>query len=358
MFALCTTIPVFAGENNQDYTGAKAAMNGKNPLTDNTFDLISENNKSQFVVTAQDIGETTAKLKWNGEKIHLGYVVSIYNPTLKNYEKYATTNTRSISLSKLKSDTEYDFMISSGIDGEMLGSVRFVTKSLKPVVEVKDANSEEVELKISNTYNDSDLVIYRSTDGNDYKKIAKIEAEGKRTTYTDEKVKKNKTYKYKVKMESEHTDKTSKAAKAVIPEKMGLPSSTSGSTKTFAYYTAVTRRNSPQYKLLNSDECYTDKKTGIRMIDDCYCVALGSFYGSKIGTKYRIELSTGKVLKVILCDQKANRHTDSNNQYAVRNRDIMEFYVERAYIPKGVRGNYGNLEQFKGEIVSIERYNS
>ena len=92
------------------------------------------------------------------------------------------------------------------------------------------------------------------------------------------------------------------------------------------------------------------------MIGDCYCVALGSYYGSTIGTKYRITFSTGKSINVILCDQKSDRHTDSNHQYAVKNEDIIEFYVQRSKIPSGVRGNYGNLEQFGGSVVSIEKY--
>ena len=156
-------------------------------------------------------------------------------------------------------------------------------------------------------------------------------------------------------MISAHKDKFSNIVTADIPEEMKLPK-VSGATKTYAYYTAVTAKGSPQYALLNSEECYTDEKTGIRMVDDYYCVALGSFYGSTIGTKYRITFSTGDSIKVILCDQKSDRHTDSNHQYAVKNCDIMEFYVEKGKIPSNVRGNYGNLEQFSGDIVKIERY--
>lgn len=144
--------------------------------------------------------------------------------------------------------------------------------------------------------------------------------------------------------------------------KMGLPS-VSGSTKTYAYYTAVTVKSSPQYAVLNSGtykgkkyNTYTDEKTGIRMVDGCYCVAMGSYYGTTMGTKYKITLSTGKSFNVILCDSKANRHTDSNNQYAVKNKDIIEFYVDKHKIPSGIRGDYGTLEQFSGSIVSIEKY--
>lgn len=143
---------------------------------------------------------------------------------------------------------------------------------------------------------------------------------------------------------------------------MGLPA-VSGACKTFAYYQAVTLRGSSAYAVLNSGtyngvkyETYTDPETGIRMVDDCYCAALGSYYGREMGTKYKITLSTGKEFKIILCDQKADRHTDGNNQYAVRNQDIVEFYVERSQIPSNVRGSYNDLDQFHGDIVKIEKY--
>jgi hypothetical protein len=179
------------------------------------------------------------------------------------------------------------------------------------------------------------------------------------TSYTIKNLTQNTSYDYAVKSAVNDTvlgtiSFTTKKKPEIKTVKMGLPS-VSGSTKTYAYYTAVTAKSSPQYKLLNSDKCYTDDKTGIRMVDGYYCIALGSYYGSTIGTKYIITLSTGKSFKAILCDQKANRHTDSNNQYAVQNKDIVEFYVEKGKIPSNIRGDYGTLEQFKGSIVSIEK---
>ena len=117
----------------------------------------------------------------------------------------------------------------------------------------------------------------------------------------------------------------------------------------------MTCKSTPQYKLLNSDECYTDPETGIRKVGDYYCIALGSYYGSKIGQKYIITLSSGKKFKAILCDQKSDRHTDENHQYAVKNQDIIEFYIDRAYKPAAVDGSYDVLPQFKGAVVSIEK---
>lgn len=137
-------------------------------------------------------------------------------------------------------------------------------------------------------------------------------------------------------------------------ESMALPK-VSGSCKTYAHYTAVTAKETAQYKLLNSDECYTDKETGIRMVDDCYCAALGSYYGSTMGQKYLIRLSSGKQFKIILCDQKSDKHTDENNQYAVQNCDVIEFYIDKNYKHPDVIGDYGVLPQFEGSIVSIEK---
>ncbi len=349
---LSVGVPVYAGSVHQDYTGAKAVMAGEAPLVQSTFDMMIPEKEDKFIVEVYDIGETAAKLKWSGNKIYLGYTVSIFNPVTHNFEEYATTNTSGISLANLHDDSSYKFMISSAANDEALGIVSFKTESLKPQLNVDEASSDGVKLSVSNVYDKAKFVLYRSEDGENFEKIDVVKND---PSFVDENVKDNKRYYYKVKMVSAHKDKSSDVVSADIPENMKLPK-VSGATKTYAYYTAVTAKTSPQYALLNSEECYTDDETGIRMIDDCYCVALGSFYGSTIGTKYRITFSTGKSINVILCDQKSDKHTDKKHQYAVKNSDIMEFYVEKSKIPSDVRGNYGNLEQFSGDIVKIERY--
>ena len=344
--------PVYAGSLHQDYTGAKTAITGETPLTQNTFDIIKPESKSVFNIKAENVGETQAKIKWSGDKIYLGYNIYMFNPVTHNFEEYATTNRTDIAIQNLQSDTTYKIMVSSGINDETLGIVSFKTASLKPQLEVIDASADGVELAVKNTYNKAKFAVYRSDDGEHFDKIDVIKGT---TSFVDSDVKENEQYQYKTKMISAHKDRVSNIVTADIPENMELPD-VSGATKTYAYYTAVTAKGSPQYALLNSEECYTDEETGIRMRGDYYCVALGSFYGSTIGTRYRITFSTGNSIKVILCDQKSNKHTDSNHQYAVKNSDIMEFYVEKEKIPSGIIGNYGNLEQFSGDIVNIERY--
>ena len=96
----------------------------------------------------------------------------------------------------------------------------------------------------------------------------------------------------------------------------------SGACKTYAYYDAVTDKTSPAYAVLNSGtyrgvtyKTTTDETTGIRMVGEYYCAALGTFYGTTKGTKYKVTLDTGKTFKI----------------------------------------NYNRLEPFHGKIQSIER---
>lgn len=349
---LSVGVPVYAGSIHQDYTGAKAVMAGEAPLVQSTFDMMLPEKEDKFIVKVYDIGETVAKLKWSGNKVYLGYNICIFNPVTHNFEEYASTNASSITLTNLHDDSSYKFMISSAVSDETLGIVSFKTESLKPQLKIDEASSDGVKLTVGNVYDKAKFVLYRSDDGEDFEKIDVSKNE---PSFVDENIKGNKQYYYKVKMISAHKDKSSDAVSVEVPENMKLPK-VSGATKTYAYYTAVTAKTTPQYALLNSEECYTDEETGIRMIGDCYCVALGSFYGSTIGTKYRITFSTGKSINVILCDQKSDKHTDKKHRYAVKNGDIMEFYVEKGKVPSNIQGNYGNLEQFSGDIVKIERY--
>jgi hypothetical protein len=95
----------------------------------------------------------------------------------------------------------------------------------------------------------------------------------------------------------------------------------------------------------------------LRKIDDYYLVALGSYYGTTIGTRYTVTLSTGKQFNIILCDVKDDRHTNNTHQYTRANGCAIEFYVETDKMPSRVRslGSIGALEQFKGNVASIEK---
>ena len=133
-------------------------------------------------------------------------------------------------------------------------------------------------------------------------------------------------------------------------------SSSSSSFGTFKSYTdyRCLSRSSAQWKL--QEQAYTDEN-GLRKIGDAYLVAMGSYYGTTLGTKYIVTLSSGNSFTVMLCDFKDNRHTDSNNQVCLSNGSVIEFYVESDKMPSIVRqmGSVGALNQFSGSIVSIEK---
>ena len=105
-----------------------------------------------------------------------------------------------------------------------------------------------------------------------------------------------------------------------------------------------------------------DYKTGVYMVGDRYCVALGSYYATKIGTKIDLVLShNGRkhVLKCILADQKADRDT-VNNHRVHKDGSVAEFVVNTSVLPRKARYIYGDVsyagKQFRGKIVEIRIY--
>ena len=130
------------------------------------------------------------------------------------------------------------------------------------------------------------------------------------------------------------------------------------SFKTWMSYKTVTSVSSNQYKYINmygwaddngfmrssADICY-----GIEQ--DYYLIALGSYYGTEIGTKYRITLDTGNVFYGVLADCKDDRHTDITNRY------VVEFLVDISALNKTVKvmGSANYLEPLKGNVIKIEK---
>lgn len=320
------------------------------------FSVVNTKKAKKITLKVTNITDSSAKLQWNSKSVGVSFNIYRYNPFTNEYDYYASTASNHYDLKGLTPGTQYKFLLGLKDTTIFYGTVDFLTQIRKPELKVNDVSSTSVELKVSNVTENSKVDIYKGTSAKNMKKVATVKGDRK---YVDKKVKSKASYVYKavasVSSPKEKKTSNSKTVKVSTPKAMGLPA-VSGKTKTYAFYTAVTARRSPQYKLLHSAECYTDKETGIRKIGDYYCIALGSYYGTKIGTKYRITLSSGKTFKAILCDQKANQHTDGRHQYAVQNKDIIEFYVQRGYIPRGVNGNYGNLKQFKGSVVKIEKF--
>lgn len=144
---------------------------------------------------------------------------------------------------------------------------------------------------------------------------------------------------------------------------MGVPTNVNTSFKTYMDWRCVTDETSAQYSCIRKwgwrDENGFMRATGEKDLgieDDYYLIALGSYYGTIIGTKYKITTDTGNVFYGMLADQKADIHTNSTNQYA-GNNDVVEFLVDTRYLRKDVRrmGSANVHTPLNGHIAKIER---
>lgn len=144
---------------------------------------------------------------------------------------------------------------------------------------------------------------------------------------------------------------------------LGVPTDINTSFKTWMDWRCITDKTSDQYKCIRQwgwrDENGFMRATGEKDLgieDDYYMIALGSYYGTTIGTKYKITTDTGNVFYGMLADQKADIHTNSTNQYA-GNNDVVEFIVDTRYLRKDVRrmGSANVYMPLNGHVVKIER---
>ena len=146
-------------------------------------------------------------------------------------------------------------------------------------------------------------------------------------------------------------------------EEMKVPNCDT-SFKAYMSYKCITNKASEQYKLQLS--AWTDDM-GLRKVDDYYLVAMGTYYSDTIGDKFRITLEGDKTFDVMIGDIKADIHTDNSNMYSpvynsngkFRSANVIEFIIDTKSVDRKVKlmGDVSAYEEFKGNIVKIERIN-
>lgn len=137
-------------------------------------------------------------------------------------------------------------------------------------------------------------------------------------------------------------------------------SPSSNSFKSYESGSCITNNTRiPQGKLKRS--WHLDYKSGVYMVGNRYCVAVGSYYTTKIGTKIDLVLTkNGKkhVLKCILADCKADKDTVSNHRIH-NDGSITEFVVNTSYLPRQAK-RMGDVSyassKFAGKISKIRVY--
>lgn len=127
------------------------------------------------------------------------------------------------------------------------------------------------------------------------------------------------------------------------------------SVKTWMDYRAITSVTSDQYKLQKN--AITGEQ-GIRTLNGRYCIAVGSHYATKIGTKIDVVLESGTVLECILGDQKADKDTDSTNSYHECDGSYVEFVVDKESLDlqAKISGDMSSISGFEGKVAEIHVY--
>ena len=142
-------------------------------------------------------------------------------------------------------------------------------------------------------------------------------------------------------------------------------------------YRAYQSPSSNTFKSYEDVDCITDStklaqgrlkkkyhldKSGVYMVGDRYCIAVGSYYTKKIGVKIDLVLSSlnGRkhTLKCITADSKADKDTIYNHRIH-KDGSVAEFVVNTNSLSKKTRlmGDVSYAgKQFKGSIVKIKIY--
>lgn len=125
--------------------------------------------------------------------------------------------------------------------------------------------------------------------------------------------------------------------------------------KSFMDYRTITDKTSKQFDM-QDNEAYTDVNTGLRMVNDRYCIAVGSYYTKTIGKKIDVVLENGTIIPCIFAEAKSDEHTDKLTHRQNPNGSVIEFIVDTPLLDNKVIHS-GNIESvndyFKGEIVEI-----
>lgn len=104
-------------------------------------------------------------------------------------------------------------------------------------------------------------------------------------------------------------------------------------------------------------KAYTDKN-GLRKVDNRYCIAMGSYYSTKIGCKIDLVMSDGQIIKCILADMKSDRHTDSLHRKHRVDGSVVEFIVDVQKLSRRVKrfGDISKISQFKHSVREVRVY--
>lgn len=127
--------------------------------------------------------------------------------------------------------------------------------------------------------------------------------------------------------------------------------------KSYMPYTAITSKNSAQYKLQKI--AYTGTY-GIRQYDGRYLVAIGTAFNAKVGTYFDLILNNGTIIECVVGDVKADKDTCSRNMITRANGCLTEFIVSNNDLDRNAR-KMGDISycnsNWQSRVKKIRVYN-
>lgn len=126
--------------------------------------------------------------------------------------------------------------------------------------------------------------------------------------------------------------------------------------KSYMPYTTITSKSSKQYDL--QQIAYTGDY-GIRMVDDRYCIAIGTAFDVDIGDCIDLILCNGEVIECVVADIKADEHTNADNITTRINGCVSEFIVDTNALDSYIK-KLGNIsfccDTWQSEVKNIKIY--
>jgi hypothetical protein len=94
------------------------------------------------------------------------------------------------------------------------------------------------------------------------------------------------------------------------------------------------------------------------MVNNRFCVAIGSYFGTQIGQYFDLVLANGTVIPCIMGDLKANQDTDRQHIFS-RNGCCSEFLIDKSALVRSVK-NSGNVSSATSEwnstVIAVRIY--
>ena len=124
--------------------------------------------------------------------------------------------------------------------------------------------------------------------------------------------------------------------------------------KSFMPYTAITNKNSKQWKMQKSA---TTDENGIRCTEGRPMVAVGTGWGVNVGDVVLIICENGNSFEAVIGDIKDDSDTMSDNKTTASNNCRCEFIVDMDNLNSTIRlsGNVAALEQYNGYVVNVQK---